>query len=69
MISGTYAGYEGLYNYFNIQATGSTRDEILQNGLKEAQTGSTMMLPDGFCIYRCLGYTIKSIDWWLLKIR
>ena len=47
MISGTYAGYEGLYNYFNIQATGSTRDEILQNGLKEAQTGSTMMLPDG----------------------
>lgn len=47
MISGTYAGYEGLYNYFNIQATGSTRDEILQNGLKEARTGSTMMLPDG----------------------
>lgn len=50
MISGTYAGYEGLYNYFNIQATGSTRDEILQNGLKEAQTGSTMMLPDGYNI-------------------
>ncbi len=47
MISGKYSGYEGLYNYFNIQATGSTRAEILQNGLKEAQVGSTMMLPDG----------------------
>ena len=47
MISGKYPGYEGLYNYFNLQATGSTRDEILQNGLKEAHVGSTMMLPDG----------------------
>ena len=47
LISGKYPGYEGLYNYFNIQATGSSRDEIVQNGLKEARTGSTMMLPDG----------------------
>ena len=34
LISGKYSGYEGLYNYFNIQATGSTRDQIIQNGLK-----------------------------------
>ena len=27
LISGKYAGYEGLYNYFNIQATGSSRDQ------------------------------------------
>lgn len=47
MISGRYPGYEGLYNYFNIQATGSTKDQIIQNGLKEARTGSTIMLPDG----------------------
>lgn len=47
MISGNYPGYEGLYNYFNIQATGSTKDEIIKNGLKEAQTGSTIMMPDG----------------------
>ncbi len=47
LISGKYPGYESLYNYFNIQATGSTRDEIIQNGLKEAKVGSTMMLPDG----------------------
>ena len=61
MISGTYAGYEGLYNYFNIQATGSTRDEILQKRFKkEAQTGFHYDASDGFCIYRCLGYTIKK---------
>ena len=54
LISGKYAGYEGLYNYFNIQATGSSRDQIVQNGLKEAQTGSTMMLPDG---------TVSSGSW------
>lgn len=47
MISGEYPGYEGLYNYFNIEANGSTTDEIIQNGLKEAKTGSTIMLPDG----------------------
>lgn len=47
LISGKYSGYEGLYNYFNIQATGSTKDEIIKNGLKEAQTGSTIMMPDG----------------------
>ena len=47
LISGKYAGYEGLYNYFNIQATGSTKDEIIKNGLKEAKTGSTIMMPDG----------------------
>ena len=54
LISGKYAGYEGLYNYFNIQATGSSRDQIVQNGLKEAKTGSTMMLPDG---------TVSSGSW------
>ena len=54
LISGKYSGYEGLYNYFNIQATGSTKDEIIKNGLKEAQTGSTMMLPDG---------TVSSGSW------
>lgn len=54
LISGKYSGYEGLYNYFNIQATGSSRDQIVQNGLKEAKTGSTMMLPDG---------TVSSGSW------
>lgn len=36
LISGTYPGYEGYYNYFNIQASGATREEIIRNGLNEA---------------------------------
>ncbi len=45
MISGTYAGYEGLYNYYNIGASGATQAIILQNGLTYArQQGWTTRL-------------------------
>ncbi len=37
LISGTYPGYEGYYNYFNIQASGQTSGEIYKNGLNEAK--------------------------------
>lgn len=37
LISGTYPGYEGLYNYYNILASGTTYDEIIRNGLEEAR--------------------------------
>lgn len=37
LISGTYPGYEGLYNYFNMQASGTTYEEIIHNGLEEAR--------------------------------
>ncbi len=37
LISGTVAGYEGYYNYFNIEASGVTMDEIVRNGLEEAK--------------------------------
>uniref|UniRef100_UPI004056F007 cadherin-like beta sandwich domain-containing protein n=1 Tax=Agathobacter sp. TaxID=2021311 RepID=UPI004056F007 len=36
LISGTYASYPGVYNYFNIKATGSTKEQIYKNGLKYA---------------------------------
>ncbi len=36
LISGTVEGYEGYYNYFNIQANGTTTEEIITNGLNEA---------------------------------
>jgi len=36
LISGTYPGYEGYYNYFNIKASGNTNKEIIENGLKYA---------------------------------
>lgn len=37
LISGTYPGYAGLYNYFNVGATGKTTKEVIENGLKYAQ--------------------------------
>ncbi len=37
LISGTYPGYEGYYNYFNVSASGKTNAEVVQNGLKKAK--------------------------------
>lgn len=37
IISGTVAGYEGYYNYFNVGASGSTTQEIIHNGLEYAK--------------------------------
>ncbi|MBR5765731.1 MAG: hypothetical protein IKX95_03010, partial [Lachnospiraceae bacterium] len=37
LISGTYSGFEGYYNYFNIKASGSTNAEIYKNGLTYAR--------------------------------
>lgn len=37
LISGTYPGYEGYYNYFNIGASGTTRQQVIENGLKYAK--------------------------------
>ncbi|MBQ8638253.1 MAG: hypothetical protein IJ468_03710 [Lachnospiraceae bacterium] len=47
LISGTYPEYENLYNYFNINASGQTREAIVTSGLARARTGSSMILPDG----------------------
>ncbi|MDE5966194.1 MAG: cadherin-like beta sandwich domain-containing protein [Lachnospiraceae bacterium] len=40
-VSGTYAGYEGIYNYFNIGANDSAGGGAIANGLKWASGGST----------------------------
>lgn len=37
LISGTYPGFEGYYNFFNIKASGSTNEEIYINGLTYAK--------------------------------
>lgn len=37
LISGTYAGYEGLYNYFNVGATGQSDTEEIVSGLEFAK--------------------------------
>lgn len=37
LISGTYPGFEGYYNYFNISASGTTNEQIYRNGLTYAK--------------------------------
>lgn len=44
LISGTYKGYEGLYNYYNIQASGSTTTQVITNGLKYAGASDSATL-------------------------
>ncbi|HBA70541.1 MAG TPA: hypothetical protein DCZ40_14480, partial [Lachnospiraceae bacterium] len=36
LISGTYPSYPGVYNYFNIGATGQGSTQVIENGLKKA---------------------------------
>jgi len=42
LISGTYEGangiYRGYYNYFNVRASGTSRQEIIENGLAYAKS-------------------------------
>jgi uncharacterized protein YjdB len=37
LISGTYPGFEGFYNFFNVGASGSTTEQIITNGLTYAK--------------------------------
>lgn len=37
LISGTYPGYEGYYNYFNIGASGNTNEQVYTSGLQKAK--------------------------------
>ena len=40
LISGSYPGYEGYYNYFNIAASGSTNEQVITNGLTYARNNN-----------------------------
>lgn len=37
LISGTYPGYEGYYNYFNVSASGTTNQQVIESGLRYAK--------------------------------
>lgn len=37
LISGTYSGFEGYYNFFNIGASGKDNTEVVKNGLTRAK--------------------------------
>lgn len=52
LISGTYPGYENLYNYFNVGATGAD-GEIVKNGLTYAANGRI----------RTLNETTGKVEW------
>ena len=65
MISGTYAGYEGYYNYLNIGASGKTNTEVITNGLSYAkQNGWTDPYKsiDGGGDVIADGYVLKGQD-------
>ena len=38
LISGTYSGYEGYYNFFNVGVSGSSNAEKIQKGLSYAKS-------------------------------
>ncbi len=40
LISGTYPGFEGYYNYFNIGASGSTDKQVIESGLTYAKNAN-----------------------------
>ncbi|SET33034.1 SH3 domain-containing protein [[Clostridium] polysaccharolyticum] len=44
-VSGTYPGYTGYYNYFNIGAFDSSSGQAIANGLKYARSGTTYQRP------------------------
>lgn len=37
LISGTYPGFEGYYNYYNISASGTSDKEVIESGLRYAR--------------------------------
>lgn len=38
LISGTYPGFEGYYNYYNISASGTTDKQVIESGLTYARS-------------------------------
>lgn len=57
LISGTYPGYEGYYNYFNIGASGSTDKQVIESGLKYAKEAT----PAWDSVYNAIYYGAKVV--------
>lgn len=45
LISGKRAGYEGYYNFFNISASGPTKEDVIKNGLEKAKNENWSTIP------------------------
>lgn len=71
LISGTYKGYEGYYNFFNVGASGANTTAVITNGLKKAMEKGWNSIPNAIIggadfyktgyIYR-YGNAIKNQD-------
>ncbi len=80
MISGTYKGFEGYYNFFNYSATGNTPDEITKSGLTYAKNngwnsrnaaiiGGAQKYSDGYIsvgqdTYYYKNFNVVNKIWW-----
>ena len=64
LISGKYAGYENYYNFFNISASGSSKEEVIKNGLDKAVEQAWNTIPasiiGGAKFYKTKFISIKS---------
>lgn len=45
LISGTYKGYEGYYNFFNVSASGKDTAAVIKNGLEKAKSEGWNSVP------------------------
>ena len=65
LISGTYSGYENLYNYFNVGASGSNDTDVIVNGLTRARKegwDTRLKSLQGGASYISSGYILKGQD-------
>lgn len=65
LISGTEAGFEGYYNYFNIGASGSSTAEVVKNGLTKAKSegwNTRYKSLRGGALFAAQNYILKGQD-------
>lgn len=70
LISGTYSGYKGYYNFFNVKATGSTTTAVIVNGLKYAKQegwNSVYKAIKGGAVFYGKNYVLNNQDTFYTK--
>ena len=68
--SGTYTGYEGYYNFYNWNASGTTNEDVIKNGLNYAVSRGWdtryKAIVDGASLYAS-GYLVNDQDTYYYK--
>lgn len=65
MISGTYPGYVGYFNHYNIQASGTTDEQVIKSGLAYAMKkgwNTRVLSLEGGANFIGNGYILKGQD-------